>query len=474
MIDQSLASVFRQYDIRGIADRELTREFAERLGKAYAVYARGKLNKKPDDSLAVAVGRDVRLSSEALRDGLIDGLVSMGAKVFDVGVCPTPLLYFALFNLEVEGGIMITGSHNPPEYNGFKVCVGKDTIHGDDIQALSKVFLGELGENATKGSVELVDMESPYLQRLEGEFGNMPDVPLRIAVDAGNGTGGLIAKRLLEALGCEVVPLYLEPDGDFPNHHPDPTVPAFLEDLANTVSVEDCDLGVAFDGDADRIGAIDESGNILWGDKLMIFYAAGILERQQGVKFVGEVKCSQVMYDEIARLGGRPIMWKTGHSLIKEKIKVERAVLAGEMSGHFFFADRYYGYDDALYAAARLVEGIKLRKAAHGDFRLSGFFAKLPLTYATPELRVDCPDSEKHAVVEKLKEDVAAHRASGLEPIIRDIIDVDGIRIVFEDGWGLVRVSNTQPVIVLRFEASTPEQRDRLRAWVEARLQCAS
>lgn len=462
-------TMFREYDLRGVFGQELTTDFAKRLGAVYCVYMREKLGK---NDLAVSVGRDVRLSSDDLVAALVEGMVSQGARVFDLGPCPTPLLYYSLFHLTVDGGIMITGSHNPPEYNGFKVCVGKETIHGQEIQHLKELYYNTKVVDRASGSVTKCEIIPPYISYLKESFKHLTDLPqVKVAVDAGNGAASLLAPQLFSALGCEVVELYCEADGHFPNHHPDPTVEKNLQDLIEVVLDEGCDFGIAFDGDADRLGAIDEKGNILWGDKLMILYAADILQDKKGEKFIGEVKCSQVMYDEIARLGGEPIMWKTGHSLIKDKIKVERAALAGEMSGHFFFADRYFGYDDALYAASRLIEIVKKKKVNDNNFAgVNSFFSGLPETFVTPELRVDCPDTQKKAAVATLGEVFSTHRASGQEPKIRDIITVDGLRIIFEDGWGLVRSSNTQPVLVLRFEAGSQERRDYLRSFVEEKL----
>jgi len=462
-------TLFREYDLRGIVGRELTTEFARRLGAVYCMLLRERLGK---DGLAVGVGRDVRLSSDELATALIEGMLSQGADVYDLGPCPTPLLYFSLFHLETDGGIMITGSHNPPEYNGFKICVGHDTIHGQEIQHLKEIYYSADLPEASPGKIANYGIIPPYMAYIKEAFEGITGLPkIKIAVDAGNGAASLLAGELFRSLGCEVVELYCEADGHFPNHHPDPTVETNLQDLIRTVVEEECDFGIAFDGDADRLGAVDERGDILWGDRLMVLYAADILQNNKGEKFIGEVKCSQVMYDEIARLGGEPVMWKTGHSLIKDKIKVEKAALAGEMSGHFFFADRYFGFDDALYAASRLIEIVKKKLSVDDDFAgVSSLFASLPKTFATPELRVDCPDTEKKAAVANLSEVFDAHRAGGQEPRIRDIITVDGLRIIFEDGWGLVRASNTQPVLVLRFEASTPERRDYLRAFVEEQL----
>jgi phosphomannomutase/phosphoglucomutase len=462
-------TMFREYDLRGIFGQELTVEFAQRLGTVYCEYVRKRTGKS---ELALSVGRDVRLSSDELAEALIDGMLSQGARVYDLGPCPTPLLYYSTYHLELDGGIMITGSHNPAEYNGFKICVGHDTIHGQEIQHLKELYYNAELQVASRGNAVEYEIIPPYVDYIKNAFSDMAELPhIKIAIDAGNGAASLLAPELFRALGCEVVELYCEPDGRFPNHHPDPTVEENLQDLIKVVIDEGCDFGIAFDGDADRLGGVDEKGNILWGDKLMILFATDILRGRQGEKFIGEVKCSQVMYDEIARLGGVPVMWKTGHSLIKEKIKEEKAALAGEMSGHFFFADKYFGYDDALYAACRLISIVKRKRASDDGFAgVSSLFEGLSQTYVTPELRADCPEEKKREVVEALKRVFEAHRASGAEPRIKDIITIDGVRLIFEDGWGLVRASNTQPVLVLRFEANSAERRDYLRAFVEGRL----
>jgi len=462
-------AMFREYDIRGIFGQELTTDFARRLGAVYCKHLREKLAK---ENIVVSVGRDVRLSSDELAMALIEGMIDQGADVYDLGPCPTPLLYFSLFHLIADGGIMVTGSHNPPEYNGFKICVGRDTIHGQEIQHLKSLYYNAGITKKTPGKRTGYEIIPPYLDYLKEAFDNMPELPeIKVAVDAGNGAASLLAPELFRMLGCEVVELFCNTDGRFPNHHPDPTVETNLQDLIRVVADESCDFGIAFDGDADRLGAVDEKGNILWGDKLMILYAGDILGERQGEKFIGEVKCSQVMYDEIARLGGRPIMWKTGHSLIKDKVKVENAALAGEMSGHFFFADRYFGFDDALYAASRLIEIVKKKRATESAFAgVSSLFNGLPETCVTPELRVDCPDTQKKAAIATLSEAFNKHRSGGQEPEIRDIITIDGLRIIFENGWGLIRASNTQPVLVLRFEADSLERRDYLRRFVEEKL----
>lgn len=443
--------IFRQYDIRGIADRDLTDEVAERLGRAVGTIVRrqGPCN--------LALGRDCRLSSDRIHAAVTTGLVQSGVQVLDLGVVPTPVLYFSLQNLRPGGGVMITGSHNPAEYNGLKIAVGGDTLHGEQIQQLRR--LAESGEfEKGRGSQRRVAVIDSYLDDLEQRLSPLPR-PLRVVVDCGNGTASLTATPLFRRLGCEVIELYGRPDGSFPNHHPDPTVPENLRDLVTAVRRQGADLGVAFDGDADRIGAVDESGNVIWGDYLVILFARDILKRRPEATVVGEVKCSQNLYRDIEARGGRAIMWKAGHSLIKAKMKQEKAALAGEMSGHIFFADGYYGYDDATYAGGRL-----LRIVAGADRPLSTLLADLPPVFNTPEIRVDVPEEVKFAVVEKLSRELGRSHQT---------VTVDGVRVVLQDGWGLVRASNTQPALVLRFEADSPERLTEIREWLEEKVALA-
>jgi phosphomannomutase/phosphoglucomutase len=444
--------IFRAYDIRGIVGKDLDGNVAATIGKAYGTLAVKKGLRK------VSVGRDGRLSSDELTEALITGIASTGVHVVDIGVCPTPLLYYSLFSLEVDGGIMVTGSHNPSDYNGFKVCIGKETIHGAEIQEIFKTI--EKGTYAQgKGTCSEVPVIPGYISHLKTTFRELSDLPpLRVVVDAGNGTGGNVAPELLKSLGCDVIPLYCDIDGRFPNHHPDPTIPENLNSLIETVRQEEADAGIAYDGDADRIGVVDDRGNIIWGDQLMILFSREILKDRPGATFVSEVKCSQVMYDDIRSNGGVAIMWKTGHSLIKGKMKETGAALAGEMSGHIFFADRYYGYDDAIYASCRLVEILKKTQRP-----ISELLSDLPVTCNTPEIRRECPEEKKFEIVERAKE----HFAKDFE-----IIDVDGVRILFDDGaWGLIRASNTQPVLVLRFEAKSEERLREVQSFVEAELE---
>jgi phosphomannomutase/phosphoglucomutase len=371
---------------------------------------------------------------------MMRGLKESGCHVTDVGVVPTPLLYYSVFHLKASGAVMITGSHNPSEYNGFKVVSGTSTIHGDEIQELRR--MAEQRDFATgAGSEKSADIVTPYVDEISAQFQFARRV--KVVADAGNGTAGPVMRRIFQKLDCDATELFFDMDGRFPNHHPDPTVPGNLAALIAGVQSERADLGIAFDGDADRIGAVDDRGTIVYGDQLMIIYSREILSRKPGATFIGEVKCSQTLYDDIRKHGGNPIMWRTGHSLIKAKMKETHAELAGEMSGHMFFADRYYGFDDALYAACRLIEIV-----AKSAQPLSAQLADLPKTIATPEIRVDCDDERKFEVVERVKERFRK---------THQIVDIDGVRILFPHGWGLVRASNTQPVLVLRFEASTPE-----------------
>jgi phosphomannomutase/phosphoglucomutase len=427
-------TIFREYDIRGIAATELLSPDVIYLGRGLGTQIRRKSGKR------VNLGRDCRLSSTRLRDALKEGLLSAGCDVTDIGVVPTPLLYYSAVHLKADGAIMITGSHNPSEFNGFKTVCGSGTLHGETIQEVREIIEKNDFETG-QGRAEDIDLSAPYLDEVAPQF----HFPRRVKVvaDAGNGAGGPLARRLLARLNCDVTELFFEMDGRFPNHHPDPTVPANLKHLQDAVKAHKADLGIAFDGDADRIGAVDEHGNPIYGDMLMLIFGREILTRKPGATFIGEVKCSQTMYDELARLGGNPIMYKTGHSLIKAKMKEEHAELAGEMSGHMFFADRYLGYDDAIYASCRLLEIV-----AKSGKPLSAQMDGLAKTVATPEIRVDCPDESKFKIVEK----VAAEFKK-----THKVIDVDGVRMLFPDGWGLVRASNTQPVLVMRFEATTPE-----------------
>jgi len=467
--------IFREYDIRGIVGQDLTPDLAEQLGRAFGTTLRRK------NARRIAVGRDGRESSPLLCQRLIQGITSTGIGVTDVGVCPTPLLYFALFNLPVDGGVMITASHNPAEYNGFKLCVGKETLYGEDLQKLRRMievrdFESGLpvparpaggGQAGAAPSVDSQEIIPSYLDYLKDAFRSVDARGIKVVVDSGNAMGALAGPQALKNMGCEVIELYSELDSRFPNHHPDPTVADNLKDLIESVRSKGADLGIAYDGDADRIGVVDERGEILWGDQLLVIFARDILRRLPGALILSEVKASQVLYDDIRGRGGRALMWRAGHSLIKSKMKETGASLAGEMSGHIFFADRYFGYDDAIYAGCRLVEIL-----AESRQPVSGLLADLPKTSSTPEIRRDCSDDRKFVVVEKLKERFEALRSRPTPDSIpiRDLITLDGVRIVFDDGWGLVRASNTQPALVLRFEAETPGRMDKIRRFVEGEL----
>ena len=448
-------TIFREYDIRGVADAELLDPDVEQLGRAMGTFLQRHAGPK------VNLGRDTRLSSPRLRDALMRGLKASGCAVTDIGVVPTPCLYYSVFHLKADGAVMITGSHNPSEFNGFKTVCGESTIHGDAIQEIRRII--DAGDFASGDGAEApADVVTPYVEEVSAQF--RFDRRIKVVFDAGNGTGGPVMHRILANLNVDATELYFEMDGHFPNHHPDPTVPKNLEALIAKVRETGADLGIAFDGDTDRIGAVDENGAVVYGDQLMIVYGREILTRKPGATFIGEVKCSQLMYDDLNARGANAIMWKTGHSLIKAKMKETHAELAGEMSGHMFFADRYYGFDDALYAACRLMEIV----AASGR-GLSAQLADVPKTVTTPELRFDCPDELKFEVVRRARETLQArHRTN----------DVDGVRVLFSDGWGLVRASNTQPVLVMRFEASTPEllagYRREVEAVVEESLQRAA
>ncbi len=437
-------NIFREYDIRGIADEELLTPDAEAIGQALGTYL------IRHGGTRICLGRDCRLSGERLHAAVLKGLLAAGGKVLDVGVVPTPVLYYAVKHFQADGGVMITGSHNPAEYNGFKTVCGSGTLYGQAIQDVYRL-IAEKDLNVSKGSVEEIDAVTPYVDEISAQFQFRRKV--KVVIDAGNGVAGPVAHRVLSRLKVEAAELFFEPDGEFPNHHPDPTVLKNLESLRKAVKERGADLGIAFDGDGDRIGAVDERGNVVYGDMLLLIFAREILTRKPGSTFIGEVKCSQTMYDKISELGGKPIMYKTGHSLIKAKMKQETAELAGEMSGHMFFADRYYGYDDAIYAACRLLEIV-----ADSDAPLSAQLKNVPKLVSTPELRTDCPDETKFKVISRVAEIIRRDRP---------IVDVDGVRVPFENGWGLVRASNTQPVLVMRFEATSQELLQKYRKHIE-------
>jgi phosphomannomutase/phosphoglucomutase len=425
--------IFREYDVRGVVGSDLTADVAAHLGRAYGSELREQFG---SDQLSVALGHDNRNSSTDLAAAFGAGLKSTGARVLFVGCVPTPTLYFAVHHLGTDAGIQVTGSHNPPEYNGFKMLTSQGPFYGSSIQRLRERIEADGYVDGT-GSIEERPILDEYMDDISGRF--RLERPVKVVVDCGNGAGSLTAVPMLERIGADVDALYCEPDGSFPNHHPDPTVDENLADLIDRVRSSDAELGVAFDGDADRIGAVDEDGNIVRGDYLLLVYALDALKRVPGEKVIFDVKCSQVLEDKIAEAGGEPIMWKTGHSLIKKKMKESGARIAGEMSGHMFFADDYYGYDDAPYAALRLVDVV-----ARSGGALSGLLEGIPQLASTPEIRVDCEDETKFDLVAKAVDHFKRRY---------EVIDVDGARIKMPGGWALIRASNTQPILVLRFEA---------------------
>jgi phosphomannomutase / phosphoglucomutase len=451
--------IFREYDIRGLADKDFDAAFAEVLGRAYCEFAKKALGK---DRLKIGVGQDCRLTSESYASALARGILASGCDVVRLGTIPTPVTYFSIFEYELDGGIMITGSHNPSEYNGFKICVGRDTLHGDDIQRLKEIILKATDPivNTTPGKLTQLDPIPSYIDTIAKQI--KPKKKLRVVLDAGNGAASNVAPELFERLGADVVPLFCELDGRFPNHHPDPTVPKNLKSLVEKIKETDADFGVGFDGDADRLGAVDKTGRIIFGDELMVVFSRAVLEANPGATIISEVKSSHRLYQDIKNRGGRGIMWKTGHSLIKSKMKTEKALLAGEMSGHVFFADRWYGFDDAIYSAARLYEILSKTEGSVFDL-----IKDLPPVQATPEIRLDCEEDKKFQLV---KETAAAlSDAAGFT-----VNTIDGIRIDSASGWGLVRASNTQPVLVLRFEAESQERLNSIRTLVLNALNAAA
>lgn len=440
--------IFRQYDIRGVAGKDMTEEDVKVLGQGIGTYLSRQGN------TYIAVGRDCRQTADRYSEQLIAGLTQTGCRVVDIGMCPTPVAYFAIRHLKTQGCVMVTASHNPPEYNGFKICSGVDSVYGEQIQKIREMIDNEDFVQGS-GNVESYEILPPYIEYILDNI--TLERPLRLAVDGGNGTGGLTAIPILKNLGCELHELYTDPDGTFPNHEADPTVAENMTDLIALVQEKKLDVGIGYDGDGDRIGVVDADGTLIYGDQLMILFSREILSRKPGATFISEVKCSQTMYDDITKNGGQAIMWKTGHSMIKQKMKEVKAELAGEMSGHIFFSDRYFGYDDAVYATCRLLEILASTGKSVGEL-----LADVPKTFNTPEIRVDCPDDIKFNVVEKVTDYFRSRE---------EVIDIDGARVLFGDGWGLVRASNTQPALVLRFEALSEERLGVIRETVESALE---
>ncbi len=449
--------IFRKYDIRGVVGKDLTDETVSLIAYAFGTFLKKRLDK---GCLTVLLGGDARESTPEFKKIFTECLNKLGINVLDCGLVPTPIVYFGANNLEVDGACQITASHNPPEYNGFKPLIGKDSLMAEEIQELLNII--ESGEYKNyfvkdfKPENKQINLIDDYKRFFAQNFPSDLGKGLKVVLDAGNGIAGIVAPDIFRGIGCEVVELYCDVDPSFPNHHPDPTVEKNMQDLIKKVKEAGADLGIAFDGDGDRIGVVDDKGEIIWGDMLLTIFALSILkERKDGI-FIGEVKCSQVFYSEVAKAGGKAVMYKTGHSLIKKKMKELNAVFAGEMSGHMFFADRYFGYDDAIYAGVRLVEILKKESKA-----LSDIFSSLPKTVSSPEIKVDCPDSKKFKVIDSIQNALLNKNIEieGLEKVIT----VDGVRMEFVNGWGLIRASNTQPVLVLRFEGYTKQDLEEIK-----------
>jgi phosphomannomutase/phosphoglucomutase len=443
-------NIFREYDIRGIVGEQLTDDVVAVLGRAIATFF------TRNNAKQIAVGYDARESSPGFCELLIRGLNQCGIDTVQIGMVPTPVLYHTVFTRTVDGGVMITGSHNPPNHNGFKICLGKEALFGTQIQEIKQIALADPKPAATVlGKSEQLNVLADYIADITSGI-KMGPRKLKAIVDAGNGMGGVTAIPVYEQLGIDLVKLYAEPDSTFPNHHADPTVTENLIDAIEAVTAYNADIGIAFDGDADRIGIVDETGRIIWGDELMVLLSRSILTEHPGSTIIAEVKCSQRLFDDIEAQGGKAVMWKAGHSLIKAKMKETGSVLAGEMSGHIFFADRFYGFDDATYAGARVLEIL-----SNTHKTLSELLADLPTTFSTPELRVPCPDDKKFDVVKEIADEFST---------TNKVITIDGARIIFDHGWGLVRASNTQAILVLRFEANSQEHLDEIRHIVEERV----
>ncbi len=441
--------IFREYDIRGVVDKDLTDEVVELLGKGIGTYLRRHGAKR------ITIGGDVRLSTERFRKDLMRGLQSVGISVVDLGPVPTPVQYFSMHHIpDVQGGVMITGSHNPPEFNGFKITLNNAPVFGEMIQEIRRLIENKDFESGN-GSYEKQEIIDDYIAYIKKDI--KLERPVKVVLDSGNGAASLVAHRLFKELGADTIDLFDTPDGRFPNHHPDPTVVEYIQELIKTTKESDAELGIGYDGDADRIGVVDENGEVIWGDKLMIIFSRDVLRTHPGAPIIFDVKCSQALPEMIEKFGGKPVMSKTGHSNLKQKMKDLKAPLAGEMSGHIFFADRYFGFDDAIYASARMVELVSRSKQ-----KVSEFLSDVPKYYSTPEIRAEVEsDKVKFEIARKAEEYFSQHY---------DVVAIDGVRIQFGDGWGLVRASNTQPVLVLRFEARTPERLEEIKNLVIGKL----
>lgn len=440
--------IFREYDIRGIAGKDMDDNDVYNIGRALGSYIKRNSGKK------ICLSRDCRTTSDNYGNIVSKALTDAGCDVLDIGITTTPMLYYSIHKLYADGGIMITASHNPPEYNGFKVNIGTDSLHGQDLQKIKNMILENDYESGS-GTVKQENITDSYYDFIINDI-NL-NKKLKVGVDAGNGTAGPFAVEIFKRLGCKVYDLYCDMDGTFPNHEADPTVEKNLEDLKKLVKENSLDIGIGFDGDGDRLGIIDSSGNIIYGDQMMIIFAREVLKNNPEAVFISEVKCSLTMYEDIEKNGGKAVMWKTGHSKIKKKMKETNALLAGEMSGHIFFADRYFGHDDGIYAACRMLEIIdKTGKSP------SELICDVPKTFSTPEIRMECPEDKKPSIVSKMTETFKK---------TNKVIDIDGARILYDDGWGLIRSSNTQPVLVLRFESYTEDGLSRIKNEIESKLQ---
>ena len=447
------AHIFREYDIRGLADEELTDATVRLIGRGYGTFLASAGWRR------ATVAGDVRLSTPRIRAAAVEGLRDAGIDVVDLGYLTTPAFYWSLYHLACDGGIMVTGSHNPKEFNGLKLAFGKLTLYGDQIQEIRRIIEADaFATPAARGTLEQTHIGDAYVEMLLEKISLGPR-PLTVVLDGGNGTAGLFMEKFFDRLGCRVIPLFAEPDGTFPNHHPDPTVRENLPPLIEAVRRHHADVGLGFDGDADRLGVVDDQGEVLWGDQLMALYWREILPKHPGADAIIEVKSSQLLVDEVVRLGGKPQFWKSGHSLVKARMKEIGALFSGEVSGHMFFADEFFGFDDSFYAAGRL-----LRLLSHSPEPLSALVASLPRYFSTAETRFPCPDDQKFAVVERVKEEALRDF---------DAVTVDGVRIIYPTGWGLLRASNTQPILVARAEGKTPEDLERNAQDLKRRIERA-